>query len=119
MIVSLSERALADLIEIRDYLLPISPRGAESVRRAIVETIDLLAQYPNVGRETDIVGVRVRPFVRYPYLIYHAVRGDEVVVLHIRYLRATTWDERTCPHRKAYAERRERFLRAEFCYVYL
>lgn len=66
MIVSLSERALADLAGIRDYLLPISPQGAESVRRAIAETIDLLSQYPNVGRETDIAGVRVLPIVRYP-----------------------------------------------------
>jgi plasmid stabilization system protein ParE len=83
--VSLTGRALSDLSDIRDYLIPISPQGAESVRRAIAETIALLAQYPNVGRETDITSVRVLPVVQYPYLIYHAVREDEVVILHIRH----------------------------------
>lgn len=85
VIVSLSERALADLSGIQGYLLPISPRGAESVRRAIAEAIDLLAQYPKVGRETDIAGVRVLPVVRYPYLIYHAILDGEIFILHIRH----------------------------------
>lgn len=85
MIVSLTKRALADLIEIRDYLLPISPRGAESVRRAIVETVDLLGEYPKLGRETDVPRVRMTPVVHYPYVVYYAVLEDEVIVLHIRH----------------------------------
>jgi toxin ParE1/3/4 len=83
--VSLSERALSDLSEIRDFLLPISPPGAENVRRAIAAAVDLLGEYPNVGRTTDIAGVRVLPVVRYPYLIYYAVRDGEVIILHIRH----------------------------------
>jgi plasmid stabilization system protein ParE len=47
-------------------------------------TSRLLAQYPGLGRETDIAGVRVFPTARYPYLVYHRVREDEVVVIHIR-----------------------------------
>lgn len=85
MIVSLSPRALADMTGIRDYLLPLSPMGAESVRAALADTIELLRQFPRAGRETDIAGVRVIPVVRYPYLVYHVVLGEEVVVLHIRH----------------------------------
>jgi plasmid stabilization system protein ParE len=85
VIVSLSPRALADLDEIRAYLVPRSPQGAESVRRAIADTLDLMAQFPRAGRETDIAGVRVIPVVRYRYLVYHAVLTDEVVILHIRH----------------------------------
>lgn len=57
--VRLSPRAIADLDSIRDYLVARSPRGAESVRRAIAETIALLEQFPGAGRESTISGVRV------------------------------------------------------------
>ncbi|PPC99708.1 MAG: stabilization protein [Hyphomicrobium sp.] len=85
MIVTLSPRALADLFEIRDYLLSVSPQGAESVRRAIADTIDLLADYPMIGRASDFERVRVLKVVQYPYLIYHSIRDTEVIILHIRH----------------------------------
>ncbi len=85
MIITLSPRALADFDAIRSYLLSRSPQGAESVRLAIADTIDLLAQFPRAGRDTNIEGVRVIPVVRYPYLVYHAVLPAEVVILHIRH----------------------------------
>ena len=62
-----------------------SPRGAENVRRAIVETIALLEQFPGAGRESTISSVRVISVVRYDYLIYHKVGVDEVLILHIRH----------------------------------
>lgn len=71
--------------EIRDYLLPRNLQGAENVRRSIEATIDFLAAFPALGRNTDIVNVRVMSVFRYPYLVYHAVQGDELVVLHIRH----------------------------------
>jgi hypothetical protein len=43
-------------------------------------TSGLLAQHPALGRETDIPGVRAR----YPYLVYHRVGADEVVIIHVR-----------------------------------
>jgi plasmid stabilization system protein ParE len=52
------------------------PSYGRFVRRA--------ARYPGLGRETDIPGVRVFPTASYPYLVYHRVRGDEVIILHIR-----------------------------------
>jgi len=85
VILTLSPRALADLDEIRAYLISKSPQGAESVRSAIADTLDLLARFPGTGHETDIAGVRIIPVVRYRYLVYHAVLADEVVILHIRH----------------------------------
>jgi uncharacterized RDD family membrane protein YckC len=60
---ALLRRPWAD--EIRTYLLPRSPQGAESVRSAIADTLDLLVRFSRAGRETDIAGVRVIPVVRY------------------------------------------------------
>jgi toxin ParE1/3/4 len=58
--------------------------AATSVVRQIRAACRLLARHPGLGRETDIPGVRVSPTTRYPYLIYHRVRQDEVIVIHVR-----------------------------------
>lgn len=81
----LSPRALDDLAEIRAYLLPRSPRGAENVRIAITDTMDLLVQFPHCGRSTDIGKIRLLPVVRFRYLIYHTVAASEVVIVHVRH----------------------------------
>jgi plasmid stabilization system protein ParE len=46
-------RALADLAEIRDYLVARSPGGAERVRLHLLETISRLSDFPLLGRPTD------------------------------------------------------------------
>lgn len=78
-------RALADLAEIRDYLMAHSPGGAERVRLHLVETIERLSDFPFLGRQTDQPGVRVLVLTRYPYLIFYGVIGNEVVVFHVRH----------------------------------
>lgn len=78
-------RALADLATIRDYLIERSPSGAERVRVHLVETIERLADFPFLGRQTDEPNVRVLVLTRYPYLVFYAVVGDDVVVLHVRH----------------------------------
>jgi toxin ParE1/3/4 len=62
----------------------MAPRAATAVVAQIRITSLLLARYPSLGRETDLPGVRVFPTARYPYLVYHRVIADEVVVIHVR-----------------------------------
>jgi plasmid stabilization system protein ParE len=81
----LTPRAITDLEDIRAYLEPRSPQGAENVRRSIEQTIDTLSDFPGLGRGTDIPDIQVLPVVFYPYLVYHAVVGDELVIAHIRH----------------------------------
>jgi toxin ParE1/3/4 len=78
-------RSLADLATIRDYLIERSPSGAERVRVHLVETIERLADFPFLGRQTDELNVRVLVLTRYPYLVFYAVVGDDVVILHVRH----------------------------------
>ena len=65
-------------------------------RRRTADSLDerLLARYPGLGRETDIIGVRVFPIARYPYLVYHRVNEGELVILHVRDGRRDAADER-------------------------
>lgn len=83
--IRLSAGAVSDLEDIRSYLMARSPMGAENARRDIDRTISLLADFPGLGRDTDIAGVSVQPTGRYGYLVYHATIGDELVVVHIRH----------------------------------
>jgi toxin ParE1/3/4 len=78
-------RALADLAEIRDYLVARSPGGAERVRLHLLETISRLSDFPLLGRPTDEPNVRVLVLTRYPYLVFYGVIRNEVVILHVRH----------------------------------
>jgi toxin ParE1/3/4 len=80
-----SARAYADIADIHEYTSQHSPRAATAVVAQVRVTSRLLARYPALGRETNIPGVRVFPTVRYPYLIYHKVQQDELIVIHVRH----------------------------------
>jgi toxin ParE1/3/4 len=77
-------RARADIADIHQYIAQHNTAAATSVVRQIRATSQLLARHPGLGRETDISGVRVLPTARYPYLVYHRVSGDQLIIIHIR-----------------------------------
>ena len=68
-------RARADIAEIHEFISQHSPRAASAVVKQIRNTGRLLAEHPGLGRETDISGVRV----------YHHIRGDDLVIVHVRH----------------------------------
>lgn len=90
-----SPQAYADIAQIHEYIAQHSPEAAAAVVAQIRVTSLLLARYPALGHATDIPGVRVFPTARYPYLVYHTVQQDELVVIHVRHGRrdAPTVDE--------------------------
>ena len=89
-----SPQAHADIVDIHEYIAQHSPRAATAVVAQIRMTSLLLARYPSLGRETDLPGVRVFPTARYPYLVYHRVIADEVVIIHVRDGRRAAPDNR-------------------------
>ena len=78
-------RALRDLEAIGAYLAERSPAAAVRVLGAIKSSIDALSFFPQIGRLVDDVGHRRVPVVRYPYLIFYRIAGDELLILHIRH----------------------------------
>jgi plasmid stabilization system protein ParE len=82
--IRLTARATRDLEEIRAYLLERSPQGVDNVRAGIDRTIESLAEFPGIGHDSDLPEVRVIATARYPYLVYHQISGDELVVVHVR-----------------------------------
>ena len=86
MKVRYSSRATSDIAHIAEYLVERSPSGARSVDGSIRKTVDLIAAFPGSGRTLEQrPTIRVMPVGRYPYLIFYTLRGDEIVILHIRH----------------------------------
>jgi len=86
-------RAQADLDSIYAFLDTQAPAAAQSVKTVIERRVALLAEFPNIAPETDEAGVYELTIIRYPYLVYYEVSGDEVWVLHIRHARRRPWSE--------------------------
>ena len=81
-----SPRAISDLGEIADYLVPRSPTGARAVEERIQRTVWLLSEFPGSGRALSQRSmVRVIPIGRYPYLIFYSISANELTILHIRH----------------------------------
>jgi|SRR5689334_1691179 toxin ParE1/3/4 len=80
-------RAVADLISIADYLRERNPQAALSVRAAILESLRLLLQFPKLGREQSVEGVRKLVTRRYGYLAYYTLdeQAEEVVILAVQH----------------------------------
>jgi plasmid stabilization system protein ParE len=79
-------RALADLEDIRDYLLLHGEDGkAERVRQHLVQRFNALVRKPTLGVKTSRPDVRILSPQKYPYHIYFTVVGKSVVILHVRH----------------------------------
>jgi plasmid stabilization system protein ParE len=62
-------------------------RGARRVRGAILQALQLATEFPRIGRQQTIAGVRKLVTRRYGYVIYYLLDepADEIVVLTIRH----------------------------------
>lgn len=80
-------RATRDLAAIGDYIRSKSPGGAVRVRAAILETLQMLTQFPRAGRAQTVEGVRKIVTRRYAYIVYYSVDDDaqEVVIATIQH----------------------------------
>jgi len=91
MRVRYTPRARSDLRGIIQYLGERNPQAARNVKRAMANTVRLIAQFPHGGRVAGEQYTRVLPVGPYPYLIYWSIEGDEAWIVHIRDGRRKPW----------------------------
>jgi toxin ParE1/3/4 len=80
-----TRRALFEIAEILEYLHERNPLAAAEVSKRLDSVVGRLRQFPNTGRLVAGVQVRVTPLGRYPYLVFFAVNGNDVQILHVRH----------------------------------
>jgi len=85
MIAVYAPRALRDLEEIAEYLRERSPSGAARAMTAIKSGIDALMAFPEMCPPLDSAGHRRLPVLRFPYVVFYRIAGDEILILHIRH----------------------------------
>jgi toxin ParE1/3/4 len=80
-------RATRDLTEIADYIHERSPGAALRVRAAILETLQHLILFPEIGRRQTVPGVRRLVTRKYSYLIYYSIdeAASEIIILTIQH----------------------------------
>lgn len=83
----LTLRAASDLSEIADYIRRENPRAALKVRTSILQSLELLAQFPRTGRLQSVEEVRKLVVRHYPYLVYYQISEatEEIVILTIQH----------------------------------
>ncbi len=83
MIIVWSRRALRHLVNLRAYISRDSPDSAAEVASRIVEAVERLAIYPNLGRPGHINGTRELLVPDTLYLIPYRVRGSRIEVIAV------------------------------------
>jgi plasmid stabilization system protein ParE len=80
-------RATYDLAGIADYIHERNPNAALRVRAAILESLQDLILFPELGRHQTVEGVRKLITRKYSYLVYYSLdqSADEIVILTIQH----------------------------------
>jgi plasmid stabilization system protein ParE len=95
MNVEFAPRAVADLARIGARSRKVF--GADvalALETFIRATIARLAVFPESGQQLPKrPGVWVVPLVRYPFKIFYTVRGDTIIIIHIRHAARRPWNE--------------------------
>jgi toxin ParE1/3/4 len=80
-------RATRDLVDIADYIRERNPNASLRVRAAILESLQDLVLFPEVGRRQKLEGVRKFVTRKYFYLVYYTLDliAEAIVILTIQH----------------------------------
>lgn len=80
-------RATQDLAAIANYIREHNPRAAGRVRAAILDSIQNLLIFPEIGRRQKIEGVRKLVTRKYPYFVYYSIDriAEEIIIITIQH----------------------------------
>lgn len=84
MRVRYTPQALTDIQGIAGYVCRRNPSAAANVESAIRSLIELLADFPRIGRPRPELDARSIGVTRYPYTVYYRIEGNEVWIVHVR-----------------------------------
>ena len=88
-----SRRAIRHLERVRDYIAADNPHAAARVARQILDSVDLLARQPHMGRAGRVLGTRELVVPGAPYVIPYRVRRGRLELIAVFHGRQK-WTER-------------------------
>lgn len=78
-----SRRAIEHLAHVRSYIARDSPRAANRIASVLLESVERLAELPNLGRPGRVAGTRELVVPGTPYVIPYRLRGDRLEVVAV------------------------------------
>ena len=88
-----SRRAISHLVQIRDFIAEDNPGAASRTAAQILQSVELLAGQPAMGRPGRIAGTREWVVPATPYIIPYRVRAGRLELLAVFHGRQK-WPER-------------------------
>lgn len=77
------DEAVLDLVEIRKYIAADKPQTANRVAALIRQSVEPLADHPDIGRPGRIDGTRELILTALPYIIPYRVKNDIIEILRV------------------------------------
>jgi toxin ParE1/3/4 len=78
-----SPRAIEHLAHLRAYIARDNPKAANRVAAALLDTVERLAELPNLGRPGRVTGTRELVVPGTPYVIPYRLRGDRLEIIAV------------------------------------
>ncbi|HLJ27285.1 MAG TPA: type II toxin-antitoxin system RelE/ParE family toxin [Candidatus Angelobacter sp.] len=85
--------ALRNLDEIGEYVANDNPKAADRAVTAIWDAVQLLSDFPALGRPGRVLGTRELVVSGTPYIIPYRIRGNRVEILRV-FHGARKWPKR-------------------------
>jgi len=78
-----SRRAIANLIQLRQFIAHDRPQAAAAVAAEILRSIEHLSTHPNAGRPGRIAGMRELVIQGTPYLAPYRIREGRLEIIAV------------------------------------
>ena len=89
-----TDEALRDLDQVLTFIAENYPAASAGFQRRLRVIEQRIGKWPESAREvTQRPGVRVVPFIRYPYKMFYRVMNGAVEILHIHQAARRPWGE--------------------------
>jgi toxin ParE1/3/4 len=85
--------AVGDLQSLRSYLAQDSPLHATKVVRKILDSVQILLHYPEMGRKGRVANTRELVIVGAPYIVPYRVRNNLIEILRVLHA-SMQWPEK-------------------------
>ncbi len=83
MTVVWSPRAVAHLSHLREHIAHDNPNAARRIATQLLEAVDRLAKFPNLGRPGRVPGTRELPVPGTRYVIPYRLRGERLEIIAV------------------------------------
>jgi toxin ParE1/3/4 len=75
-----TKQALIQIDNILEYINMTSPKGSVSVKKRLLNVINLIAEFPNIGQLTSRKNIRRIVVSPYPYMVFYSISESEVII---------------------------------------